>query len=211
MAEKEFELLGGLLCLDFLNTIHEYGAADPKEELHSFQDLVSFASQSGAITNVEAAGLRRVAIRRPAAADRALSSARECRQFLYGIFSSIAQNRSPSGDHLDALNRWLARIYGNLRIQNRNGDLRWTWKNAPDDLNRVLWPIFHSAAELLTTGQMKLVRECDSQTCTWLFLDHSKNRTRRWCDMKTCGNRAKWRRHYKRIKKKKDNRNALVQ
>lgn len=187
--------------MDFLNTIHEHGAADPKEELHSFQDLVSFGTQAGAITAARAAGLLKVAANRPAAAERVLSSARECREFLFCIFASFARNHVPSNDHLDAMNQWLAKVYVKLRIRKEKGDLRWTWKEDPKDLNRVLWPILRSAAELLTSPQKNRVRECDSETCTWMFLDHSKNGTRRWCDMKACGNRAKWRRHYKRIRK----------
>jgi len=67
-------------------------------------------------------------------------------------------------------------------------------KRGGDDLERPLWEIAHSAADLLTSGDQERVKECASTTCEWVFLDKSRNRSRRWCDMSDCGNRAKARR-----------------
>jgi predicted RNA-binding Zn ribbon-like protein len=72
----------------------------------------------------------------------------------------------------------------------------------------MLWPVLQSAAELLTSDEIHQVRECNSDRCTWLFVDRSRTHRRRWCDMKTCGNRAKARRHYQRTKKSKSKRPA---
>lgn len=65
-------------------------------------------------------------------------------------------------------------------------------------LERILWPIAQSAAELLTSSELGTVRLCEAPDCAWLFLDQSCNRSRRWSDMKVCGNRQKARRHYQR-------------
>jgi predicted RNA-binding Zn ribbon-like protein len=202
MQQKVFELLGGSLCLDFLNTIHEYGAKDPREELQSYQDLIAFSLQTGAISPSESSRLTRAAVAHPETANRVLGLVREFRLSLYRIFSEIADGKLPSSRDLEVLNQQLAHIMPNLRIQTKNNDVEWSWERKGGNLERPLWPIVRSAAELLTSEDRKLVRECDSQTCTWLFLDHSKNGTRRWCDMKRCGNRAKWHRHYEKIKKK---------
>ena len=197
MVNQKFELLAGNPSLDFVNTIHEYGAKDPREELHTFEDLIDFAYQSGAITRHQAAELSKKAASDPARANKTLATARECRLALYRLFS----NKHPQTADLDFLNKQLARILPNLRIRSKGDEMGWEWK--PDsNPERVLWPILRSAAELLTSPERSLIRECGSQTCTWLFLDRSKNRTRLWCDMKTCGNRAKWRRYYKRHKNK---------
>jgi predicted RNA-binding Zn ribbon-like protein len=197
MAKQKFELLGGNLSLDFVNTIHEYGAPDPREELHTFEDLVDFAYQSGAITRRQAAELSKKAASNPARANKTLATARQCRLALYRLFL----NKHPQAADLDFLNRQLALTFPNLRIQSKGDEIDWGWKQDSNP-ERVLWPMLRSAAELLTSAERHLIRECSSQTCTWLFLDRSKNRTRLWCDMKTCGNRAKWRRYYKRHKKK---------
>ncbi len=70
----------------------------------------------------------------------------------------------------------------------------WTWADDPNALDRMLWPLVRSAAELLVTGDLSRVRVCGGERCGWLFVDTSKNRSRRWCDMQDCGNVAKVRR-----------------
>ena len=59
-------------------------------------------------------------------------------------------------------------------------------------------PVASSAAELLTSAALEDTRECDSEGCGWLFLDTSRSRRRRWCDMRDCGNLAKVRRFRER-------------
>jgi len=74
-------------------------------------------------------------------------------------------------------------------------------------LDSILWPVAKSAAELLTSEEAKLVRQCEgfaATECAWLFIDETRNRSRRWCSMTSCGNRAKARRHYQRARKRPD-------
>jgi predicted RNA-binding Zn ribbon-like protein len=85
-----------------------------------------------------------------------------------------------------------------LRVTPAKTGFTWTWHNEPGALDVMLWPVVQSAGELLTSAQIVQVRECAGDTCSWLFLDTSKNHSRRWCDMKDCGNRAKAKRHYAR-------------
>lgn len=198
MADRKFELLGGALCLDFANTIHEYGASDPREELHSFQDLLSFAHQAGAVTERDAAILSNRAAINPSMAIKTLTEAREFRRSLYRSFSAIAHGKNPSSADVAYFNRLIPRTMQNLRVQTKGHDMAWVWRKDHRNLEPVMWPIVQSAFELLTSDERSLVRECESEDCTWLFLDKSKNRTRRWCDMKICGNRAKWHRYYDR-------------
>ena len=73
----------------------------------------------------------------------------------------------------------------------------WAW-NDSDAPTSPLWPVLRSAADLLTSDELRLLRECAAETCTWLFLDRSRNHSRRWCAMQVCGHRAKARRHYRR-------------
>jgi len=78
--------------------------------------------------------------------------------------------------------------------------LQWAWDETAPSLDRPIWLIVRSAANLLTSEETSSIRECASETCSWLFVDRSRTRRRRWCDMSTCGNRAKARRHYQRRK-----------
>lgn len=198
MAAKQFELMAGALPLDFVNTIHEYGAADPREELESYQDLLAFGQQSGAITTRQAKALHKVAQSHPNPAEKVLAEARKSRDALFRMFSAIAGGKSPASSDLYLLNHMLANTMVNVRLEKTGKELHWGWNHKETNLERVLWPIIRSAAELLTSSERYLIRECGSRTCTWMFLDRSKNRSRLWCDMKKCGNRAKWRRYYER-------------
>src|SRR4030095_912679 len=141
MQQKGFELLGGSLCLDFLNTIHEYGAKDLREELQSYQDLIVFSLQTGAISRSEASRLTRAAVAHPETANRALGAAREFRLSLYRIFSEIVDGKLPFTRDLEALNRQLARVMPNLRLQTKNNDVEWSWERKGGNLERPLWPI----------------------------------------------------------------------
>ena len=62
----------------------------------------------------------------------------------------------------------------------------------------LLRPVLHSALHLLSSPDLARLRECAAERCGKLYLDHTKNASRRWCDMDTCGNRAKARRHQAR-------------
>lgn len=93
------------------------------------------------------------------------------------------------------LNRELRRASADARLVASADGVEWRWEGNAEALDQMLVPIARSAAELLTSPEVDRVRECSSDTCGWLFLDVSKNRSRRWCDMKTCGNLQKVRRH----------------
>ena len=87
-----------------------------------------------------------------------------------------------------------------LRVEAGAHGFRWRWANDRDLLERVVWPVARSAGDLLVSDDLRWVRECASESCNWLFLDTSRTRRRKWCDMSSCGNREKARRHYRRRK-----------
>ncbi|MBI2081511.1 MAG: CGNR zinc finger domain-containing protein, partial [candidate division NC10 bacterium] len=99
---------------------------------------------------------------------------------------------------LAVLNAALAEALPLLGLVPEGNGFTWEWTANGQRLDRMLWPVARSAAELLTSGELARVRECEAESCAWLFMDRSRNRSRRWCDMKTCGNRTKARRHYER-------------
>ena len=71
----------------------------------------------------------------------------------------------------------------------------WEWA-LEDDLTGILWPVAHSATGLLVSGPLRRVKGCAG--CNWLFVDESKNKSRRWCAMEECGTHAKMRRYVAR-------------
>ena len=198
----EFELTGGALCLDFANTMPDQKVPETRaEKLLTYADLLSWAVQSREITVPDARKLMNAANHFPAKASAALRRARELRQAIYAIFSAIARESAPATKDLDVLNRYWKGASIHIAVSHSGGRFQKTWvMDEGDELDRPLWPVVASAAELLTSEDLTMARECASDRCSWLFLDTSRNKSRRWCDMKTCGNREKAKRHYEKSK-----------
>jgi predicted RNA-binding Zn ribbon-like protein len=128
----------------------------------------------------------------------ATRAARDLREALYDIFSARAHDQNVPGQALECLNGALKEALPNLCLGLQGNALVWHWQGEGRALTSPLWPIARAAADLLTGESAAPVRECGGAACTWLFLDHSRGRSRRWCSMASCGNRAKARRHYHR-------------
>ena len=191
------KLLGGRLCLDFANTADWHKTAHPEERLHTYRDLVHWARHAGAIPHDAVGPLLAEAARRPQEAAAALESAITLREAIYRIFVAVAEGAAAARADLATLNAALATALAHARLEATSGGYAWGWA-ASASLDRPLWPVARSAAELLTSPELGRVRQCADAGCGWLFLDGSRNRSRRWCDMRDCGNRAKARRHYQR-------------
>lgn len=202
-----FELTGGNLCLDLANTLDSRPTTQPRELLLDFEDLVSWGVQTGAITGPMGRTLRQQARRNPQGAKQALGNARKVREDVFRIFSALAAGHAAPDKALEGLNAAVSKAFSSRRLKAVGSGMGWDWpESVPHRLDRVLWPAVASAAELLTSDDLSRVRECEEERCAWLFLDRSKNRSRRWCDMTVCGNRAKARRHYARTKGKRNTR-----
>lgn len=184
------------LCLDFANTADWHASDQPIEYLHRYADLVSWARRAGLLTDHQAERLYREAGHQPEAAGRVLEQAVALREAIYRIFSASAAHRSPGKEDLDLLNTALFEGLRWLRVTQTGATFSWQWDSPAEALDQMLWPLARSAAELLTSEELDRVRECaDDQGCGFLFMDMSRNRSRKWCDMKGCGNRAKVRRY----------------
>jgi predicted RNA-binding Zn ribbon-like protein len=196
----QFDPSGGILCLDFANTVsHRYLPQRRTEHLDSYGDLVAFAQQSKLLGPKLAASLRARASRDHTGARRAFRKSIVLRESLYRAFSAIAAEKHAHAEDVTQINDFALVALRHRKLARTNGDYRWEWQsNESDLLDRILWPIAESAAELLTSEKRAAIRECGAPDCEWLFLDQSRNRSRRWCDMKSCGNRQKARRHYQR-------------
>jgi predicted RNA-binding Zn ribbon-like protein len=114
------------------------------------------------------------------------------------IFRARVRGRSIPTRALDVLNGELSLALREARLVVDGGRADWGWTEDAAALDRILWPVARSAADLLVSEDVDRVRACAQDTCDWLFLDLSRNARRRWCDMKTCGNRAKIRRFRER-------------
>src|SRR5262245_53829838 len=196
----EFETSGGDLCLDLVNTLERWPALD---RLTSYGSLVAWGVAAGAIRRVEAAALRRLAGRRPRAAAQALGRALEIRATLFELFSAVAADLPLPRRALARLNGWLPAAMARVRLSGEHRAANWAWDDAVH-LGRVVWPVLRAAALLLTSEEgRERLRHCAARDCEWLFLDNSRNGTRRWCKMNVCGNREKARRFQQRARRRR--------
>jgi predicted RNA-binding Zn ribbon-like protein len=192
------ELLGGRLCLDFVNTLDWRGRKSPQEILNTYHDLVTWSQHVGLMKDCETQMLIQKADKHPSEAERILSRAIELRETIYRLFSSTAEGISASKKDLATFNKYLSNTMRQSRIVETEDRLTWDSEGNKDKLDWILNPIIRSAADLLVSDDLKRVKRCADHTCGWLFLDNSRNKSRRWCKMKDCGNRAKASRFYKR-------------
>lgn len=197
-AADAFQFNAGRLCLDFTNTVRFRPISERLDLISSYGDLLAWARQATIITPGEAEAVGAMAAERPREAGVALALARSVRESTYALCSAHAAGLPSPAPDLATFNRIIGRAMARAGLAPSGGRFEWGWPGLEPDLDRVTWWVARSAAELLTSSDLTFVRECASYDCGWLFMDATKNRSRRWCDMRTCGNRAKSRRHYER-------------
>jgi len=187
-----------VLCLDFVDSIDRNGPGPPDPEtdlIRSHADLCRWIAEAEGLPAAHARRLARAGRAAPGAAAAVVERGRALREALFGCFAALAAGRAPPADDLARINTELARALARLRVE---PGLAWGWEADSAALDAPLWPIARSAAQLLTSPERELVKECASERCTWLFLDRTRNHQRRWCEMRSCGNRAKVREHRRR-------------
>ena len=206
------KLVGGRLILDFINTAGgrrpepSQSKADPDavvivgDKLNHYFDLLAWANHTGLLNEQDLQRLMREAGRREDEAAKVLERAVALREAGYRICRSIMGKRQPRPSDLDLLNREVAIARCHERLAAASDGFVWEWMGNTSELDRMLWPVAGSAAELLTTGDLTRVHACGGQDCGWLFEDSSRNRSRQWCTMQDCGNLSKVRRFRTRLR-----------
>jgi predicted RNA-binding Zn ribbon-like protein len=195
---ETLERVGGALCLDFVNTINS--RMNPEHDyLIYYLDLVGWANKVGILSPSQSAQLQKRARLNVEEAESALKRARTLRELLYRLFSNTAQGSEPDKKDMEIFVAAYGESISRGQFLKTNDHYTTTWK-VDESLDGLLWPIIHSAGELLQSGDLTHVKECPG--CGWLFLDTSKNQSRRWCSMNTCGARDKMRRYHKRQRAK---------
>ena len=179
--------------LAFINTLSGRPTSAPVERLASYASLVEWAREQRLISAAAADRLAGEARMQPQQAAAVLARAKDFREALNGLAAAIDAGRQPGADVLETIGECLARAYANGRLVPHDGALQWV-ASTEDDLERVLWEVARAAGRLVVSPRLGRVRACAASDCGWWFVDDTKNRSRRWCDMKLCGNREKLRR-----------------
>jgi predicted RNA-binding Zn ribbon-like protein len=171
---------GGDLALDFVNTLG--GLRDgpwDDEWLHGYGDLVAWAGHAGALAQAPPdPGERRAA--------ETFAAAIELREALHRVFAALAARRPPPEPDLAVLAAAHADAAAHARLS-PGRPFAWSWPH--DDPRAPLWAVAQAAADLLRSDRLSRLKQCGN--CRWLFLDASRNGSRRWCSMAHCGVDAK--------------------
>ena len=195
---ETLERVGGVLCLDFANTINS--RVNPEHEyLVQYSDLAGWAKKVGILSPTQTSQLEKRAEQNKEEADRTISTARNIRELLYRIFSNALKRSEPNQKDLEMFVTALGEAISRGHLIKKDNRYHTSWK-LDETFDAVLLPILHSAGQLLHSEDLQHVKECAG--CGWLFLDTSKNQSRRWCSMNTCGARDKMRRYHKRRRAK---------
>lgn len=197
-----FELIAGNAAVDFVNTVGGLRPARSKEKLNTFEDLLDWAVQAQVVTSGERRLLARDAAARPAEAARALEHARAYREAVHSVLSAAIDGHPAPTEDLSLLEAEVRQAWAGRRL--RRTDAGYAWEG-PDTLHpdAIVRRLALATAELLTGPAAEKLRVCEavhSGECGWLYLDQTRNHSRRWCEMESCGNRHKARRHYARVR-----------
>ena len=194
-ADHDFEFVGGSVALDFANTLGGMHTLPTHEHLIEYADLVAFGRGAGTILPSHGRRLIDEAERQPARAAAVLRRAISLREAIWRVFDAFAKSGRADGADFAAIQEEELAALKHARYAQSGSDVEYRWSDEVS-LDRPLWDIARAAGELLrSNGDLARVRECGSATCEWLFIDKSRNHTRRWCDMNDCGNVAKVRRY----------------
>lgn len=194
---EEIPLVGGRLCLDFVNTTGARRSDEPRERIHSYGDLLIWARRAGLLTEEETEKLRAEADRRDDEAQAALQLALDMREALYRALRPLAEGERPAPEALCALDALLLKAARRRTLRIGPDGVEWSWSREPEELEWFLWPVVYSAEGTLMASDLSKLKRCDE--CDWLFVDETRNRSRRWCK-KLCGDRVRARRYYRRQK-----------
>jgi predicted RNA-binding Zn ribbon-like protein len=202
-AIAALNVVGGNVALDFVNT--RPGNPAEVEPIADYAALVAWAVHAGQLDAPTAERLLQRASSDDRAAERSVAGARELRQELWSLFSAVADSRQPPPDVLDALRVADADSLAAGQLVNAERGYGWSWRD-DQTLDRPVHEIAHAAVELLTSTPLDRVKTCPA--CTYIFLDETKNRSRRWCSMDDCGTAEKTRRFVAKRAAKRSSRSS---
>jgi predicted RNA-binding Zn ribbon-like protein len=198
--QKNNELVGGRLCLDYTNTVAKHDGTSPYDRIATIGQALAWLTRAGALSAGRARTLARRAAAHPREARGALQQAHSLRESIYRIFSALANGAQPPRDDVTRVGAIVRKASAGARLTPKKGRFTWSLPEGSRLGDAVVWPIARSAVELLVSGDGDRIAECGGRECAWLFLDATKNHSRKFCSSQGCGNRTRVRRHYARTR-----------
>jgi predicted RNA-binding Zn ribbon-like protein len=193
-----FDLTAGCLCLDFANTVDKRLSSNPEDKLSGYEELVTFGKQTGVFSLSEFRKLQREGRQDKSETSILFKQAVDLREMVFRILAPVAAGREVSEADAGALNDALKKLNAGSLVVPGPGQVAWRWVEKSNGVARLLGRIVRSAVEVLTSDDIERVKQCGAEKCCWLFMDRSRSRNRRWCEMRTCGSQHKSKAYYKR-------------
>jgi predicted RNA-binding Zn ribbon-like protein len=201
MQAIPFLFVGNHPCLDFINTDLVLDG-QPADLLATHADVIAWAVQAKLVTRAEADALERQSGKQAKAADL-LDQIRAFRALLRDMIERIAAGKAVPQTAVQAINDALRARVGYPQVTSRKGGFERTYQIEREGGEYVMGLLAESAADLLTTCDLSLIKKCQNPACVLYFYDTTKNHARHWCSMSLCGNRHKVAAHYRRHRNKK--------
>ncbi len=192
---------GGCACFNFVNTVHSRVEEDSYDYLNSYDDLIKWMEKVKLLPDGKLKILKRLAAADNKAAEKALVRIKKQRELLYNFFSPVIHDYKPEDSVVKRINKTLAYSLSALSFNYSHSELELGWNDSTIDFYEPLKIIYKDVFDIITTIPHNRFKEC--KACGWLFLDKSKNNSRTWCSMQTCGSIEKAKRYYYRKKQEK--------
>lgn len=189
------------LCLNFINTLDGRHTSYEKDCLTAGEDVVDFMVHAGVLDWPTAKGLHGRLANRKGAYTRLLKRAVEIREILAALFFCIKAGDTPPPEDVSALDGYWKEITAEGSLSYGEGGFERVWNPETSPASFLLGPVIGSFFELTSHADPKRMKSCPAEDCNFTFYDHTKNNSRVWCQMATCGNRAKVRRFTQKQKK----------
>ena len=193
---EPFKLYAGHPALELVNTLDLRFSAQAVDLIPTYRDLLRLTTQLELLTAEQARKLGRTVGEEDA--QRVLASTVELREALAAVLYGRIDGGKPPAAQIQILEQQFHAAGLHRRLLAGESHLEWSWSGVERQAEIPLWMLAQAASDLLVSSDAEIIKDCGAPTCRWLFLDVSKNHTRRWCDMKTCGNRMKARSHHAR-------------
>jgi predicted RNA-binding Zn ribbon-like protein len=197
---EELHFPGGHPALDLVNSVNPRAGTERRiDYLGDYGQMVRWAVHASVISEAQCEQLLALAAPSPRDADAVWRRATRLREALFRVFRSLSRGERPASDDLALIDKERHRAdRETVLAASEHGGAA----SSPAveivlgesaALETPLWSLVRSAAELLTEVDPTRLRECPAEAggCGWIVLDETRNRSRRWCDMRVCGNRAK--------------------
>jgi predicted RNA-binding Zn ribbon-like protein len=197
---RDKDFVGGDVVLDFVNTVTGRNGR-PRDWIPSFGALADWATAARLLSKGQCQRLKRRSRHVSKDAATALETARKLREVLYRVFMRSIAGDSGGKEDLRYLHQMWCQALGRHSLRSVRGSVQPVLLQSSADLEAIGSVLAVRAMDVLRDLPVTRLRQCSGPNCAWLFIDSSKGGRRRWCDMATCGNDAKGRRHY--LSKKK--------